>query len=248
MKNNTSRAKKFLNVAFEIKEDSIKEDGTFEGYASTFDGDPDSYGDVVLPGAFKNSIKRGGRNRTGIPMLWQHNSETPIGKWLQLSEDDKGLNTIGKLTRGVSKAEDAYFLLKDRAIQHYSIGYDYERGQDGKPDKEAYTFDKDSGIRYLKKLELWEISLVTFPANINATIVGVKDIENATTPRELEEVLREAGLTKEAAMLIVKLARPSLREAETKTGKVDVNRLAGILADLRGIRIAAKLASKIRNS
>lgn len=240
-------AKRFLYVPFEVKTDSILDDGTFEGYASTFGGNPDSHGDIVVKGAFKNSIQRGGRNKTGIAMLWQHDSDSPIGKWLQLSEDESGLGVVGKLTRGVSKAEDAYLLLKDQAIQHFSIGYDLERDEKGKPLDNSYSRDNDTGIRYLKALELWEISLVTFPANVNAAVVNVKDIEDAKTPRELEDILREANMSKEAAKYVVKLASPSLREAVDNTGKLSDKGLDNILSSLRQVNFSLRLSREIHS-
>lgn len=194
----------YLDVAFETKE--LSDDGTFEGYASMFGGEPDSYGDVVKKGAFKDSIAAGGRNGFGISMLWQHDPKMPIGVWKEMNEDNKGLHVVGKLTRGVQKADEAYLLMKDKALKGMSIGYeleDYEIVEDKKTNKRT---------RYLKKVNLWEISPVTFPALVRAQITNVKSaIRDAKDERSLEAALREAGLSNGEARDIVFMCKPYLR-------------------------------------
>lgn len=236
--------KKYLFAPFEVKSDSVKEDGTFEGYASLFDNEPDAYNDIVVSGAFKKSIERGGRNRTGIALLWQHEAKEPIGKWLSMLEDSVGLASIGKLTRGVQRADEAYLLLKDQAIKGLSIGYDFPKDKNGKILPSSYDYDKDKDIRYIKEVDLWETSLVTFPAKIPANVIGVKDIESIKTPHELEDILREAGLSREAAKYVVKLARPSLREAQVED-KLNVKGLAEVLANLREVNVAIELSREL---
>ena len=83
--------KQYMAVPFEVKAEDIKEDGTFEGYGSLFDKKPDAYRDIIAPGAFTKSLKRGGRNKTGVAMLWQHNRDQIPGVWASLEEDKKGL-------------------------------------------------------------------------------------------------------------------------------------------------------------
>jgi HK97 family phage prohead protease len=214
--------KEYLDIPFEIKSDTIGEDGTFEGYGSMFGGEPDSYGDIVVKGAFKSSLKQGGRNKNGIALLWQHDYKQPIGTWLIIKEDEIGLYVKGKLTRGVTKAEDALLLLRDDAIKGLSIGYeveDYEIIKDKKTNK---------NIRYLKRINLWEVSLVTFPALVRAQVTGVKAIENAKTERELETALRDAGLSRKESLIIVNRCKPYLRGI-----KVQKNMLNNILYLLR---------------
>lgn len=193
----------YLDVPFEIKEVD-NQTGIFKGYASTFGGKPDSYGDVIVRGAFKDTLEKGGRNGFGIAMLWQHENHSPIGTWLEISEDEKGLPVVGKLTKGVTQAEEAILLLKDKALRGLSIGYNVDR--------DGYEYDDKKKIRYLKKIELWEISLVTFPANIRARITTVKAIEQAKTERELEKALRDAGLSQKESLIVVNRCKPYLRE------------------------------------
>lgn len=205
-----------LQVPFELKTEDISEDGTFKGWASTFGGPPDSYNDIIVYGAFTETLKKGGRNGNGIAMLYQHNSSQPIGVWTKLEELKKGLKVEGQLVMDVQVAKETHSLMKAGAIKGLSIGYDYARLPDGSRDPDAYEIvEKPKGryVRYLKKLELWEVSPVTFPANTRATITTVKQFERCKTPRELEDALREAGLSKSSALYIVSLCKHTLRES-----------------------------------
>ena len=196
---------KHLSVPFEIK--GVAEDGTFSGYGSTFGGTPDSYGDVMVEGCFSDTILAGGRNGNGIAMLYQHNSEEPIGTWEQISVNKKGLKVEGRLVRGVQRADETHLLLKAGAMKGLSIGYNTLE----------YSWNKGKTIKYLEKVDLWEISPVTFPANTRATITGVKSlIENAQNERELEQGLRESGLSAAAAKYIISLMdTKSLRDVNS---------------------------------
>ncbi len=171
---------KFLPIEFDAK--AIKDDGSFEGYASTF-GNVDQGYDVVMPGAFARSLKD--RPAFRIKMLWQHNPSEPIGAWTEAKEDDKGLFVKGALLKDVQKGAEAYTLMKAGAIDSMSIGY--------RTLESEYT---NAGVRQLKELGLMEISLVTFPMNEQATVTTVK---NDWNERDLENVLREAGMSKEFA-------------------------------------------------
>jgi hypothetical protein len=149
---------------------------TIEGYASTF-GNTDSQKDVVLPGAFKDSLAQ------RMPkMLYQHDPHRIPGVWERAAEDSKGLILAGK-TLNTTLGRDAAEEVRSGAIDRLSIGYT--------PTKAA--FDKASGTRRLEQVKLWETSLVTFPANESAVITRVKQ-QRPETIREFEEFLREAGL------------------------------------------------------
>jgi HK97 family phage prohead protease len=130
--------------------------GTISGYASVFN-EKDQQNDIVLPGAFH------GLDVNKVKLLWQHNSSSPIGKIRHLLEDSYGLYLIADLTEGVSIAKDAYELVKNDAISGLSIGFN--------PVK--YHYD-DENNRIIEKLDLWEVSLVTFPANQSACVTDVK--------------------------------------------------------------------------
>lgn len=205
-----------IGIPFEVKAEDIDEDGRFKGWASTFGGSPDAHGDVIVKGAFKETILMGGRNGNGIPMLYQHNSDKPIGIWEKLEEKEQGLYVEGKLILEVALAREAYELMKAGAIKNMSIGWDIARLDNGMRDPEAYEIVRkgDSYTRFLKKIVLWEISLVTFPANTNANITTVKAFEMCKTKRDYENVLREAGLTNNQAKHIV--SKMDLREEDHK--------------------------------
>jgi HK97 family phage prohead protease len=141
---------------------NISEDGYFEGYASVFNI-KDHQGDIILPGAFLNSLKK--QNSTeNIKMLWQHNVEKPIGVWEHVVEDGFGLFVKGRLLLDIKKAKEAYTLLKSGIIDGLSIGFQ---------PTQSY-FDKTKNATCITSIELLEISLVTFAANPKAKITCVK--------------------------------------------------------------------------
>ena len=124
--------------------------GVFEGYASLF-GVADLGKDVVMPGAFADSLAQ--RGAAGIRLLWQHDPAQPLGRWLSIAEDRRGLKVRGQLNLAVERARDIHALLRDGAVDGLSIGFRVERARAERP----------TGLRRLEKLDLWEISLVTFP-------------------------------------------------------------------------------------
>ena len=191
---------KRLYCPFEVKE--IAETGVFSGYASVF-GNVDAYGDMVMPGAFTKSLAE-----KKPALLWQHNSREPIGVWQNFKENEKGLFATGQLlVDGVARAKEAYALLKAGALNGLSIGY---RLRD-------YEWEKinDEEVCKLTDIDLWEVSLVTFPANDEARISDVKEaISELESVRDVEGYLREAGLSRsEAKGIISQLKTLSLREA-----------------------------------
>lgn len=211
--------REWMDVPFEIKKEDISEEGLFTGYASTFGGKPDAYRDVIIEGAFRDTLEKGGRNGNGIMLLWQHDHKQIPGIWIELSEDKKGLRNVGQLALETSLGHDVHVLLKMGAVKGESIGYD----------PVDYEINEKERIRYLKSVVLWEISLSSFPANTRARITGVKCFEEAQTPRQLEGALREAGLSHEQAKYIVKLCSPSLREADS-----DEAVWKSVIEDIRG--------------
>lgn len=136
--------------------------GLFEGYASLF-GLADLGGDVVVPGAFSESLRR--RGAIQIKMLWQHDPAEPIGAWLAIEEDGKGLKVKGRLNLAVSRAREILALMSDGQVDGLSIGFRTQR---------AFQ-DRQTGLRHLQKIDLWEISLVTFPMLPQARVTAVKD-------------------------------------------------------------------------
>ena len=130
---------------------TVSEGHVVAGYASVF-GRKDQGGDVVLKGAYAASLKRLAAGGGRVKMLWQHDPAQPIGIWDEVREDATGLWVKGRLLTEVAKGREAVVLLDAGAIDGLSIGYRTVKAErDGK------------GQRLLSELELWEVSLVTFP-------------------------------------------------------------------------------------
>ncbi len=203
-----------LKKDFGLSVKDVSDSGTIEGYGSVFGGTPDSYGDIVRPGAFAESLARHKREGTMPLMLWGHNSsEVPIGNWTEMAEDGKGLFVKGTIDLEDSLGERVHRALKQRRMRGLSIGYETIGSE---------TDKKQPGIRYLTKLDLWEVSPVNFPAKRNALVQDVKsilDAGNLPTVREFEDFLRDAGFSKTLATAIASKATPHLRgdpEAKAK--------------------------------
>jgi len=140
---------------------TVDGDGVFEGYASLF-GEADLGKDVVMPGAFGESLRK--RGAAAIRLLWQHDPAQPIGRWLSIAEDRRGLRVRGKLNLAVERARDIHALMREGAVDGLSIGFRFELARAERP----------TGLRRLEKLDLWEISVVTFPMLPGARVETVK--------------------------------------------------------------------------
>ena len=194
--------------AVEFKFDEGKS-GTFSGYASVFGG-VDSYGDTIMPGAYKKTLRKRARP---VQLRWNHYGDV-IGKWVEITEDEKGLFVTGELTPGHSKAADVYALLKHGAISGLSIGY-----------RPVQIRELGYGKRELKEIELIEISVVESPADMAAQIGDVKSvIEGAESLKEIESLLRESGgfSRNDATALVsrIKSLAHGDREAEKQTAAI----------------------------
>lgn len=177
-------------IPFDIK--AVAEDtaGAFEGYGSVF-GTLDSYRDIVAPGAFTRTLKEDRKPA----MLWQHDQRMPVGVWTDIREDDRGLYVKGQLA-DTQQGRDTHTLLKMGALSGLSIGFSLA--------KNGATTDGKTNIRTITDVKLWEVSLVTFPANDPARIALVKADGTLPTERELERWLqREAGFTALQAEIII---------------------------------------------
>ena len=184
------------SFALQIK--ATGDDGTVEGYGSVF-GVRDNYDDVIAKGAFSGSLKEHKTAGTMPAMLWQHSADHPIGIWTEMVEDDKGLRIKGQLAMETVKGKEAHALLKLGAINGLSIGFMSKQ----------WAYDRDTEVRTLTEIDLWEVSLVTFPANEKARITNVKaSPDEVTTPKDAERALREAGFSKaDATALVARVMR-----------------------------------------
>lgn len=173
------------HVPFKIKD--IDKTGEFSGYLSVF-GNTDAYRDVVMPGAFDDSLTAWASEDALPPCLWQHDSANPIGPFTKLVPDDKGLYCEGLLLlQDVPQAKIAYACAKNKVVRGMSIGYTVN------PDGE--TYDGKMNVNRLTSLNLMEGSWVTFPANIEAMLTDVKSAfvsGDLPSLKEFESSLRDA--------------------------------------------------------
>jgi len=166
-----------------------KGDASFEGYASVFNG-VDSYGDTILPGAFDGVLKAARKTGRLPKMFENHRSwEMPIGKWLEMKSDDKGLFVRGEFTPGHPRADVVRAAMLHGTVDGLSIGF--------RMSNEDYELVDDNSQRIIKNIsDLVEISPVTFPADDAARVdlASVKhSLDNIETMRDFEAFLRDAG-------------------------------------------------------
>jgi HK97 family phage prohead protease len=209
------------HMACSLREIKVASDEmTFEGYGAVF-GNVDSYGDVIAPGAFASflsDVKSGKQNWPA--MLSQHggmglssDDMTPVGVWVDLVEDGHGLKVTGKLA-DTPRGRELHQLMKMEprpAIDGLSIGYIAKEWEPrSKPEDPRRT---------LKRIDLMEISPVTFPANGKARVASVKAFEELTKLSEIEDFLREAGgfSRNEAKAIIARIKSANSVEADDLT-------------------------------
>lgn len=177
--------KKFLNVDIDFK--SIDEEkGEFEAYLSVF-GNPDRGGDIVAPGAFKNSLSKRGNKL--YPLLYQHNHNDVIGGFSAV-EDAHGLKMFGQFNLDTQKGKEAYSNAKKGYLTGFSMGYTVDE----------YERDNKNDVTILKEVTLWEGSIVTFPMNEEAQLTSIKSLPE--NEREFERFLRDAGYSRTKAKAI----------------------------------------------
>lgn len=212
-----------LTVPLEIKSLENRE---FEGHGSIF-GNEDLGGDVVLPGAFKRSLKQHAKAGSNPQMFWMHDPSRVLGKWLEMHEDASGLRVKGVLA-DTPLGNEIRTLLQMDAVKGLSIGYQ--------------TLDQDydsEGRRLLKELELWEVSVVSLPMNPLAQVAHAKSQlsengEYVPTAREFEHTLRDVGCSQRVAKrILAKVYDGEVREVLTDDddGERDVLSLIQAMKD-----------------
>lgn len=212
-----------MRCSLEIKLSSTDVDqkqGTFKGYGSIFNN-IDQGGDMVMPGAFKKSLREW-KKRGKLPkMLLQHGGmfgpaedAIPVGKYTTMEEDEKGLYLEGELfALDTQKGKYIHEGMKAGELDGLSIGY-IAKGVD-------YPNKPDEPRRKLKEVDLFEVSIVTFGMNKEALIESAKSIESIATLSEAEDYLRDAcGFSRAQALAFVsriKSLRPSDSERRNET-------------------------------
>lgn len=215
---------KIEHKTFDLDLKSVSKAGEFSGYLSVF-GNVDAYGEIVVPGAFAESLETWRAKGRMPPVLWQHSGHEPIGVFEEMSEDDKGLSVKGRLlVDDVARAKEAHALLKARAVSGMSIGFETVGEEKG-----------DKGERLLTKIKLWEGSIVTFPANEEAQVEAVKMLLRGGELPDLktfERFLRESGFSKSQATAIAGRGLSYLLRSESD-GLANEEQVSRALADLK---------------
>ena len=173
----TDIERKFCRLGEEI---TVTEGCRIEGYASLF-GACDQGGDIVQKGAYGASLAALAAEGRRVKMLWQHDPAQPIGIWDEVREDSRGLYVKGRLLEGTQRGREAAALIEAGAIDGLSIGYRTRKA--GKTDK---------GQRLLTELELWEVSLVTFPMLPSARVGAKGESLEAEALRNMAAAIRDA--------------------------------------------------------
>ncbi len=171
---------------------TVSDDHVISGYASLF-GTRDQGGDIVQKGAYAASLARLSKAGRGVKMLWQHDPAQPIGVWDEVREDASGLWVKGRILTAVDKGREAAALLDAGAIDGLSIGYRTLKSTKGA-----------DGARILSELELWEVSLVTFPMLSEARVLAKADAQGIEAAGEIWADL--AAMLKDARQSLA--ARP----------------------------------------
>jgi hypothetical protein len=177
--------------ALELKLAGNDTAGEITGYGAIFD-ELDLQGDIIRKGAFAASLAEHKAAKTWPAMLWSHDKSKPVGTWQSMREDGRGLFVGGKLNLDVQAGREARALLKAGAFKGLSIGY--------RADPKATRYDAKLGARILGGVMLYEVSLVSIPANPAASVLQAKSIGSAL---DLEDFLRSQGFAKAAAKAIV---------------------------------------------
>lgn len=181
---------------------------------------------MIAVGAFVDSLKAHKAAGTMPAMLWQHDGAKPIGIWTEMVEDSKGLRIKGQLALETSLGKEAHALLKMGALNGLSIGFISKQ----------WAYDRDTDVRTLTEVDLWEVSLVTFPANGKARVTNVKAADDLAAPKDAERLLRDAGFSKSDATAFVSRV---MRMGEARRESADSTAAAMRSAD----RLLASLQS-----
>jgi uncharacterized protein len=236
--------REYLNVSLEIKSFDDGEPGIFSGYGSVF-GNIDAGGDAVVKGAFAETLKKWREKKKLPPMLLQHGGGflgnasdlVPIGKWLEMREDDHGLAVTGKLiAMDTERTRQVYGAMKEGALDGLSIGYKDQKSKPGSKPGEPR--------RFLQKVDLVELSIVTFPMNVEATVESVKALPEFESVKALEDWLREVlGLGQKERKTFISQLRTLLRRDVDATDAT-----AAVIRKIESLTAAVKGAAHVGSS
>lgn len=203
---------------FELK--AVADSGTFSGYGSVY-GVTDDGDDVVAPGAFTESLAECNTKGQMPALLWQHRSAEPCGAYTSMKEDSIGLYVEGTLALKTQRGAEAYELMKMKALSGLSIGFMTRED----------SYDHKTGVRTIKKADLWECSIVTFPMNDKARISAVKTIQEIGDLNGAELYLREVGgvSRSEAKAIVSRLFSIARREVGSDVDSEELKAITALL-------------------
>ena len=153
-----------------VIEAQMPSDGIVEGYAATFDREPDSYGDVIAKGAFARTLADWSQKEQPIPLLYGHNTTDPemnIGRVTDAYEDERGLHVRAEFDADNPKAQYVRKLAKEGRLYQFSFAYSVRDAMETELEDGAKAYE-------LRDLDLYEVSLVQIPANQHAVVTGIK--------------------------------------------------------------------------
>lgn len=213
------------SCALQIK--AVGDDGMIEGYASVF-GVIDNYDDVIAAGAFGQTLNEHKTAGTMPAMLWQHDSDSPIGVWTEMVEDANGLRVKGMLALATERGKEAQALLKMGAINGLSIGFL----------SKEWKYDAKTNVRTLTEVDLWEVSLVTFPSNAKARVTTIKAARDMiAAPKDAERILRDAGFSRADATAYV-----------SRVMRMGEERRESVESTAKAIKAAARLLQSLQST
>ena len=230
-----------LFKSIELKADEV---GKVAGFFSTYDKEPDSYGDIIEPGAFTNTIEK--RKTTGhpFPLCFNHDFDKVIGRVESIEDKDVG-PYIEATFLDTQLAQDVRTMLKSEAIYQFSFAYDVLKRRD--PTEE----EKAAGVmNVLQEIELFEVSIVTVPANQHAVVTEVKSVEPET-----KQGKRNSRKDADVINQIIELAKSLLDEPDDTTepeensekAQIEVNEKSEEPADEGNSKRAEALLEKINS-
>lgn len=202
----------------------MEADGTVKGYASTFDRDPDAYGDVIAPGAFAKSLERWAAIGKPIPLLYGHNTDDPeynIGKVTEAHEDERGLYIEAEFDADNPKAQYVRKLAQEGRLYQFSFAYDVL-------DWSPVELEDGRKANELREIDLFEVSLVQIPANQHAEVTEVKVALTAMDGALAAPDAKSGRRLSKASVEAIDEAMEAVREAEE-----GARRALAILAELR---------------
>ena len=201
---------------------SVNDEGIFEGYLSTYD-DVDSYGTYFIPGAWDKSIERFNSGEV-VPVLWSHDRTKPIGKFTELKSDEKGLWGRGKLTLEDPQAKIAYAHMKDGSVMGLSVGFEM--------DYDNVIYNRLLDALGIAEADLFECSVVVFPANSNAKITNFKSQNHDHGENKMEGSIAETIEKMNAAIENLRTAQTAQNDAEISKRDAEISDLKKQIAQL----------------